>query len=109
MSSSPTATTDRRDVLVQGSEAQAVRTSHPPQPPSIAKALQNRSARTSLPDRVAMRVGLWLLLCGTRPVTGRPTTSDLRERHMERELLRHQMELDRIRAWAGLHGTQFGR
>ncbi|GAA1729432.1 hypothetical protein [Microbacterium paludicola] len=107
--SNSTISTNRRDALVQGSEAQAVRTSHPPQPPWIAKELQNRHARTSLPDRVAMKIGLWLLLWGTRPATGRPNTSDLHQRHLERALLEHQMELDRIRAWAGLHGTQFGR
>ncbi|WP_345750511.1 hypothetical protein [Microbacterium rhizophilus] len=102
-------TTDRRDALVQGSEAQAVRTSHPPQPPSVTQRLQNRSARTALPDRVAMWIGLRLMLWGTRPVQGRAADADLHERHLERELLKRQQELDLIRAWGGLHGTQFGR
>ncbi|WP_203135411.1 hypothetical protein [Microbacterium sp. JZ31] len=105
MSATTLRTTDRRDVLGQGSEAQAVRTSHPPQPPdSIAEALQNRSARTALPDRVAMWIGLRLLLWGTRPVRGQATNSDLHQLHMERELHKRRAELELVQAWSGLHG-----
>ncbi|WP_309067170.1 hypothetical protein [Microbacterium sp.] len=104
MSTTTLRTIDRHDVLNQGSEAQAVRTSHPPQPPdSIAEALQNRSARTALPDRVAMWIGLRLLLWGTRPDRGQATNSDLHELHLERELNRRRAELELARAWAGIH------
>jgi hypothetical protein len=107
--SNTTATAHRHDALVQGSEAQAVRTSHPPQPPdSIAKALQNRSARTSLPDRVAMRIGLWLVLWGTRPTRAIDADDqtisrrDSRALRLERALAEQHAALDRARASAGL-------
>lgn len=104
-------TTDRRAAPTPGSEAHAVRTAHPPSPPGIAQSLENRSARTSLPDRVAMWIGLKLLLWGTRPVRGQATTRDLHEWRMERELRERQLELDRTRAAVGFYayGGQFGR
>lgn len=88
-------------------EAQAVRTSHPPQPPGppqVAQSLQNRTARTSLPDRVAMWLGLQLLLWGTRPVDGQLTTSELHERRIARE--RRMLQLERERAVAMAFFTQ---
>lgn len=116
--STSTATTDRRDVLVQGSEAHAVRTSHPPQPPSaIAEALQNRSAHAALPagvplsSRVAMRIGLWLLLWGTRPAPAAAAGDqavrrrESRARRIEQALAERRAELERARAAAGL--TQY--
>lgn len=115
MSTHTTLTTDRRDALVQGSEAQAVRTSHPPQPPDrIVQALQQRAARTSLPDRVAMRIGLWLVLWGTRPARRDRSAidpRDLREAFLERTIREHQAAVDRARANSGLTAYlgQYGR
>lgn len=40
---------------------------HPPSTPA-ALDLQNRMPRTALADRIAMRIGLALLVWGTRPV-----------------------------------------
>lgn len=42
-------------------------TSHPPRPPAEAIAALNRAPRTALLDRLAMRVGLLLLLWASRP------------------------------------------
>ncbi|HJA04482.1 MAG: hypothetical protein ACTH0E_00630 [Candidatus Microbacterium stercoravium] len=39
---------------------------HPPRTP--VQALSGRTPRTALSDRIAMRIGLALLLWGTRPV-----------------------------------------
>lgn len=48
--------------------AQQPRPPQPPRPPSAAiAALESRAPRTAFADRIAMRVGLWLLLWGTRP------------------------------------------
>jgi len=45
---------------------------HPPSTtpaaPRVAEVLQSRTPRTALPDRIAMRIGLALLLWGTRPI-----------------------------------------
>jgi len=101
-------TTENITMNAHLAEAQAVRTSHPPQPPGppqVAQSLQNRIARTSLPDRVAMWLGLKLLLWGTRPVDGQLTTSELHERRLERKRLMLQLELDRARAMS-LFGQQ---
>ena len=103
-----TQTTENITMNAHLAEAQAVRTSHPPQPPGppqVAQSLQNRIARTSLPDRVAMWLGLKLLLWGTRPVDGQLTTSELHERRLERKRLMLQLELDRARAMS-LFGQQ---
>ncbi|MGV9769298.1 hypothetical protein ACWDR7_07450 [Microbacterium sp. NPDC003461] len=47
---------------------QQPRPPQPPRPPSEAiAALDSRAPRTALADRIAMRIGLWLMLWGTRP------------------------------------------
>ncbi|GAB2507176.1 hypothetical protein GCM10027064_00850 [Microbacterium petrolearium] len=47
---------------------QQPRPPQPPRPPSEAiAALESRAPRTALADRIAMRIGLWLTLWGTRP------------------------------------------
>ncbi|OCG75299.1 hypothetical protein [Microbacterium sediminis] len=47
---------------------QQPRPPQPPRPPSEAIAvLESRAPRTAFADRVAMRIGLWLMLWGTRP------------------------------------------
>jgi hypothetical protein len=47
---------------------QQPRPPQPPRPPSEAiAALESRAPRTALADRIAMRIGLWLMLWGTRP------------------------------------------
>lgn len=59
-------------------EAGAARTAHPPRPPhpphppsEAIAALEHRAPRTTLIDRIAMRIGLQLLLWSTRPAMTR--------------------------------------
>ncbi|WP_396641236.1 hypothetical protein [Microbacterium sp.] len=62
--------------------------SHPPEPPALLAPTSDRVARTSLLDRAAMRVGLWLMLWGSRPAS--PT--DALERHRRRVFHAQQRE-----------------
>ncbi|GGF45044.1 hypothetical protein GCM10010922_20930 [Microbacterium sorbitolivorans] len=72
-------------------------TSHPPST-TVALDLQNRTPRTALADRIAMRIGLALLVWGTRPaaplgpdVSGyRPHPSEAARREIDRALATHQ-------------------
>lgn len=111
---SNTLITGRRDNRHEA-ESLAARTSHPPGPPQqAAQALQNRSARTALPDRVAMWIGLKLLLWGTRPEARDAEAidrRDLREALAERAIREHRAALERARAASGLtaYTGQFGR
>ena len=57
--------------------------SHPPEPLALLAPASDRVARSSLLDRAAMRVGLWLVLWGTRPVT----RAEVVERHRHRAFL----------------------
>lgn len=104
---------DRRDSRHEA-ESLAARTSHPPGPPQqVAQVLQNRSARTALPDRVAMWIGLKLLLWGTRPEQREADaidTRDVREAIAERAIREHRAARERIHA-SGLtaYPGQFSR
>ena len=65
--------------------------SHPPDTLAQLAPLApvaNRIARTSLLDRAAMRVGLWLLLWGSRPASD----ADALERHRRRTFHAEQRE-----------------
>jgi len=115
--STTTATTDPRE-RQHGAESRAARTAHPPQPPSIdVEAVRKRSARAALPDRVAMRIGLALLLWGTRASRAAEALDEAVRRRearaflLERALDERRQELDRARAAAGLTMYQgpFGR
>lgn len=54
--------------------------SHPPDPLALLTPATHRSAGTSWLDRAAMRVGLWLVLWGSRPVTRAETLEHHRHR-----------------------------
>ncbi|MER7796154.1 hypothetical protein [Microbacterium sp. NPDC096154] len=107
---------DRRAVSHDEAQAHqtqthAARLSHPPGPPQqAAEALQQRAARTALPDRVAMWIGLRLLLWGTRPEraidASDPTISrrDARALRLERALDEQRAAQDRLLAQTGLIG-----
>ena len=62
--------------------------SHPPEPLALLAPTSDRVARTSLLDRVAMRVRLWLVLWGSRPVS----EADAFERHRRRLFHAQQRE-----------------
>lgn len=60
---------------------------HPPSTtpaaPSVAEVLQSRTPRTALTDRIAMRVGLALVVWGTRPLAQTaPDVSGYRRSHV---------------------------
>ncbi|GGH39657.1 hypothetical protein [Microbacterium album] len=105
-----------RDRDHRPSESAAVRTSHPPQPPSPPRdalmhvSLQDRAPRTALHHRIAMRIGLALLLWGTRP---RHVAADRDERdaRAERALdqYRREAELARSVREAAASLQQYGR
>lgn len=57
--------------------------SHPPEPLALLAPASDRVARTSLLDRAAMRVGLWLVMWGSRPAP----PADALERHRHRAFL----------------------
>lgn len=77
-------------------------TSHPPSTTEVASSavevLQSRTPRTAFADRIAMRIGLALLVWGTRPaasvgpdVSGyRPHPSEAARREIDRALAAHQ-------------------
>ena len=72
----------------------------PTRPPSTtstaADILQSRAPRTALTDRIAMRIGLALLIWGTRPVTRRaPDVSGYRNAASQRDAAR---DIDRTLA-----------
>lgn len=98
-----------------GSQARAAQLAHPPGPPQqAAVALQTRSARTALPHRVAMWIGLKLLLWGTRPELrdiDAIDPRDLPDARLERSIREHRLALERARAHSGLiaYNGQFGR
>jgi hypothetical protein len=60
----------------------------PPEPVSVLPPGTTRKPRAALIDRAAMRVGLWLVLWGSRPVAD---TGAL-DRHRQREFLRAERE-----------------
>ena len=62
--------------------------SHPPQPLALLSPASDRVPRTSLLDRAAMRVGLWLVLWGSRPASD----TDTLERHRRHALRVQQRE-----------------
>lgn len=62
--------------------------SPPPEPLALLAPAADRVARTSLLDRAAMRVGLWLVLWGSRPVSA----ADALERHRHRAFHSQQRE-----------------
>lgn len=57
--------------------------SHPPDPLALLAPASDRSPGTSWLDRAAMRVGLWLVLWGSRPVSN----AEALERHRHRAFL----------------------
>lgn len=79
--------------------------SHPPDPPAHLAPVANRVARTSLLDRAAMRVGLWLVLWGSRPADHAKAVERYR-RDALRKQVRAQYEADAayaLRLW--MHGA----
>jgi len=62
--------------------------SHPPDLRSPITPVTDRVARTALIDRAAMRVGLWLVLWGSRPAAD----TDPRARHRRRAFRVEQRE-----------------
>ncbi|PZU38991.1 MAG: hypothetical protein DI573_08365 [Microbacterium sp.] len=60
----------------------------PPEPLSVLPPETTRVPRASLIDRAAMRIGLWLLLWGSRPVAD----TDAVDRHRQREFLLAERE-----------------
>ncbi|MCT9001543.1 hypothetical protein [Microbacterium memoriense] len=65
--------------------------------PSDTLRLPGRTPRTALPDRLAMRVALWLVLWGTRPARHRAGNTD--------PWLDHRRDVDRDgreQAWLAL-------
>lgn len=60
----------------------------PPESLSVLPAGTTRVPRASLIDRAALRVGLWLLLWSSRPVTD----TDAVDRHRQREFLLAERE-----------------
>ncbi|CDK01200.1 hypothetical protein MIC448_510010 [Microbacterium sp. C448] len=57
--------------------------SHPPEPLALLAPTTNRVAGASWLDRAAMRVGLWLVLWGSRPVSN----AEALARHRHRAFL----------------------
>ena len=79
--------------------------SHPPEPLALLAPASDRVARTSLLDRAAMRVGLWLVLWGSRPASD-ADTHERRRRHAFRTQQREKYEADAayaMRLW--VHGA----
>ena len=79
--------------------------SHPPESLASLAPASDRVARTSPLDRAAMRVGLWLVLWGSRPVS-EADAHERRRRHVFRAQRRAKYEADAayaLRLW--LHGA----
>lgn len=79
--------------------------SHPPDPLVQVAPVANRVPRTSLLDRAAMRVGLWLVLWGSRPAH-EPDVFERHRRHVLRAEQRAKYEADAayaVRLW--VHGA----
>ncbi len=74
---------------------------HPPDPLAQLAPVANRVARTSWLDRAAMRVGLWLVLWGSRPADPQNAVERHR-RNVLREQQRAKYEADAayaVRLW----------
>lgn len=79
--------------------------SHPPDPLAQLAPVANRAARTSLLDRAAMRVGLWLVLWSSRP-TDDASAAERYRRDALRAEQRAKYEADAayaVRLW--MHGA----
>ncbi|MGW9112449.1 hypothetical protein [Microbacterium sp. NPDC055683] len=87
---------------------------HPPQPQAVSRlatelsVIPERTPRTSAADRLAMRIGLRLLLWGTRPADAQERARAHHERLRTAEAARREHELAVARAHL-LHGTPFIR
>ncbi|GLJ59958.1 hypothetical protein GCM10017576_00870 [Microbacterium barkeri] len=84
---------------------------HPPQPSGMPRALSaipERTPRASAADRIAMRIGLWLLLWSTRPSE---TPEQTRARYERQRLAaaaraEHEAQIQRITLVYGLGGMR---
>ncbi|MFT4235159.1 MAG: hypothetical protein QM607_09200 [Microbacterium sp.] len=88
----------------------ALHTELPQHPPSLAPSLTpsltatltaelaTRTPRTALGDRIALRIGLWLLLWGSRPAAHRRRLSDEQARlHAAITTRREELRADAAR------------
>lgn len=82
--------------------------SHPPAPPASLALLapaSNRTPGTSWLDRAAMRVGLWLVLWGSRPVTGAEALEHHRHRAFLAEERAHREAQAALATRLWMHGA----
>lgn len=70
--------------------------------PSALHALSHRSPRTGAADRLAQRLGLWLLLWGTRPA-GAPWS----EPHRQTRAVVRALRAERAEHLAAAHRAEF--